>query len=248
MSYNFVDSDLIEINNDLKLQISEIGESKHQIIIIDNFLKNPEDLLSIVESFPLERNSNKQSGFGAGWHCTLPLKLHQIKQTSQYLALNNYNMSIPNEGNPHDSIHLQINLLKGGLRCNYTSMVPHIDDAKLAFSIFLNRDEDCMGGTMFYAHKKSGIDYQIGYLNESFSKSDEYWKIYETYRRTKKHDYEIEYDSRLLDEDDEWEKTFLIESRYNRFIMYPSYLFHSAYVEKEWYQEKYRVSVAGFIK
>lgn len=247
MTYNFVESDLVQINENLNLKISHIGEQNHQIIIIDNFLQNPEYLLEIIKSIPIEKNLNNQSGYGAGWHSTLPLRFSQIKQTAHYLAINNYNMSPPKEGNPHQNIYLQTNILHGGIVCNYTSMLPHVDDAFLGFNLFLNKDDDCKGGTMFYSHVKSGLDSQSSYFDSEFSKSNEYWKIHETYRKAKKYDYEVEYDSKMIDEDPEWEKSFLIEAKYNRFVMYPSSLFHSAYIEKDWYQDEYRVSLAGFI-
>ena len=52
MSYNIVDTDLIEINSYLEIETHEIGN--HKIIVIDNFLKNPEYLLSLMQRHPIE--------------------------------------------------------------------------------------------------------------------------------------------------------------------------------------------------
>ena len=143
-------------------------------------------------------------------------------------------------------MRLQFNIVNGGMPCNYTTIIPHIDPAMVAFSLFLNDDKHNQGGTGFYKHKKSDVDYQVAYFDENFKKTETYWKIHETYRKAKKHDYETILDSRNIQEDD-WELQYIVEAKFNRFIMHPGYIFHSAYVEKEWYQDEKRLSLAGFI-
>jgi hypothetical protein len=36
--------------------------------------------------------------------------------------------------------------------------------------------------------------------------------------------------------------------KYNRIVFHPGYMFHGAYMHKEWFQDKKRVSLAGFLK
>ena len=37
--YNFVNTDLIEISDDLELEIRQIPNTNHKILVIENFLK-----------------------------------------------------------------------------------------------------------------------------------------------------------------------------------------------------------------
>jgi len=236
MNYNIVDTELIKVSEDVKLQVLTVGEeTKHTVIVIDNFLQNPEDLLSIIETHPIEMEWGK-------WGHPTHLKLMFIRKMFNYLASEYY--GVTDIVDLEDKLRLQFNIVNGGMPCNYTTIIPHIDPAMLAFSLFLNKD--CEGGTGFYKHKKSGIDYQVEYFDEGFKKTEKYWQIHETYRKAKKHDYETILDSRNIHEDD-WELQYVVDAQYNRFVMHPSYIFHSAYVEKEWYQEEKRVSLAGFI-
>jgi len=239
MNYNIIDSGDIKVNDNLEITEITLGDDyKHTILIIDNFLENPEDLLSIIEQHPIELEWGK-------WGHPLNLKLPFIKMIFHHLGMKYFGMPEDAVKDPKD-IQLQLNLVNGGMPCNYTTIVPHIDPAMLAFSLYLNKDEDCKGGTAFFQHIPSGIDYQIGYFEEPFRKTEKYWQIHETYRKAHKHNYEIEMDTRQLTDD--WAIEYEVEMKFNRFVMHPSYIFHTAYIEKEWFQEEKRVSLAGFIQ
>jgi len=238
MNYNVVDTSQVEINENLKLQVLTVGEeAKHTIIVIDDFLKNPESLLSIIETHPIEFVPGK-------WGHPTQLKLPLIRKMFDHFAREYY--GITHVDDLEEKMRLQFNIVNGGMPCNYTTIIPHIDPAFVAFSLFLNDDAHNQGGTGFYRHKKSGIDYQVGYFDNDFKKTENYWKIYETYRKAKKHDYETILDSRNIQEED-WELQYVVDAKFNRFVMHPGYIFHSAYIEKEWYQDEKRLSLAGFI-
>lgn len=238
MNYNVVDTGNIIVNDNLDIDIITLGDDvKHTILVIDNFLQNPEDLLSIIEQHPLEMQWGK-------WGHPINLKLPGIKMVFNYLATNYYGMPKDAVKDPKD-IQLQLNIVNGGMPCNYTTIIPHIDPAMLAFTLYLNKEEECKGGTSFFQHVPSGIDYQIGYFDEPFKKTEKYWQIHETYRKAHKNDYELEMDTRELNDD--WAIEHDVEMKFNRFVMHPSYIFHTAYIEKEWFQEEKRVSLAGFI-
>ena len=241
MKYNFVDSSQIELNENLKLQILEVGENKHKVIIIDDLLKNPEDLLSIVESHPFDM-SLELGKWGHETHLRFP----KIKKLFDYLAKSQYGVTHLTDEMFDEKILLQFNVVNGGVQSPNSIITPHIDKAYLAFSIFLTSDEHNKGGTSFYKHKKSGLDYDISYFDEEFKKTESYWQIHETYRKVKKHDFLTVFDPTSIDEE-EWELQFIADAKFNRFIMHPSYMFHTLYVEKEWYQEEKRLSLAGFI-
>lgn len=73
MNYNVIDTSEIRVNNQLDVETITLGDdTKHTILVIDNFLENPEDLLSIIEQHPLEMEWGK-------WGHPINLKLPQIK-------------------------------------------------------------------------------------------------------------------------------------------------------------------------
>lgn len=176
MNYNVIDTSEIRVNNQLDVETITLGDdTKHTILVIDNFLENPEDLLSIIEQHPLEMEWGK-------WGHPINLKLPQIKVAFNYFAINYFGMPSDAVKDPKE-IQLQLNIVNGGMPCNYTTIIPHIDPAMLAFSLYLNKDKDCQGGTAFFQHGPSQIDYQIGYFDEQFKKTEKYWQIHETYRK-----------------------------------------------------------------
>ena len=47
--------------------------------------------------------------------------------------------------------------------------------------------------------------------------------------------------------DDVWEEEHFIPMQFNRLIIYPSYMWHTAVVRDGWYKDIPRVSMSGFI-
>ena len=47
--------------------------------------------------------------------------------------------------------------------------------------------------------------------------------------------------------DDVWEEEHHVKMKFNRMIIYPSYMWHSAIMKKGWYKDKPRVSMSGFV-
>jgi len=241
MSYNLIDTKSIEINKDFNIEIVNIGiNNLHTILIIDDFLKNPYDLLSILQSYPIEIDETHWWG-----HKIDPqLKFPNIRNTLNELAIKYFD--ITHIESVFDEIALQFNLVPGNKQSWNSQMVPHIDKAYVAGSIFLNEDVDCRGGTAFYKHRNSNIDYEISYVNPAFKETAHYWAIGQTYKTIKKNDYIINFNSKEINSK-EWELYFIANAKFNRFIMHPSYIFHAPYIEKDWYLNKERVSLAMFI-
>jgi hypothetical protein len=249
MTFNIIDSDIIKINDDLDVQVSKIGETGHVIVTIDNFLKNPEDLVSIIEKYPIEKNDTSTDnpnsmGYFPGWTTSFGIKVLEIRKTFNYIAKKYYDIN--HIENLMYSTSIQINLLNGGIPLSLKSLHPHTDPSILAFSLYLNKDEDCNGGTAFYKHVKSNIDYDVSMFDEDFKKTENSILIQKTKEKYNKPNLVSILDSRLIDE--EWEKTFMIKMKYNRIVFHPGYMFHGAYMHKEWFQDKKRVSLAGFLK
>lgn len=165
------------------------------IMIVDNFLENP----------MVVRNNAIQEGFK-----DLPF------QGSIYHTVN---VNIPTEvidgiekvyARP---IQMHVAAFRQGKKNSPIHNLVHADNscAKMAAVLYLNKPEDCIGGTAFWTHKKTGwtrmpsmVDLQeAGYTLETFS--EDWHKA------------------------DEWELTSLCEMVFNRIVFYPTDLFHSRY-------------------
>lgn len=239
MNFNFVDTDLIHISDNLELEIHTIPNTNHKILTIDNFLKNPEYLQKIAYQQTFEKNPINKNG-SPGWISTTNLRFNQILTTCIYLCDNYLNVFC------NGNIKYQFNLFEGGMSCKYTSILPHVDSSAFAFQIYLNNPDDCYGGTRFYKHIESGLDHNVEYLDSDFKKTENYWKFKNHYQEVTQNNYNTILDSRQIDSSI-WDLIHEIEMKYNRFIMYPSYVFHSAYIEKDWYQNEKRIGLVGFL-
>lgn len=239
MNFSFIDTDLINIQDNLELQITEIPNTNHKVIVIDNFLKNPEDLREIASKQLFEKTPNNKNSH-PGWVSLSNLKFNQITKTAEYLADVYYNVI-------NRSIVYQFNLFQGGMPCKYTSLLPHVDSSFFAFQIYLNLPTESQGGTNFYKHIDSGLDHNVEYFDSDFKMTEDYWKFMNHYKEVEENNYNTILDSRQIDPQ-YWQPIHHVEMKYNRFVLYPSYVFHTAYIEKEWYQEEKRVGLVGFMK
>jgi hypothetical protein len=222
-----------------------MGESNHTAIIIDNFLKNPEYLKDIIQTHPFDLNYKSNSNT-PGYSSPSNLNYYQIKKTVAYLSKNYFNLNHIDDNYDLKEILVQFNLFKGGSHCKYISISPHVDSSFVAFLIYLNKPEECFGGTSFYRNNEANTDMSAYYFDKNYENSEEYLKLKNYKNKLDSIDHNTVLDSRLIDSED-WEEYFRIDMKYNRFIIYPSYAFHGAYIEKEWFLNDYRVSMAGFV-
>ena len=240
--YNFVDTDLIEINDNLELEIRQIPNTNHKILIIDNFLKNPEYLREIAFKQTFEKTPFHKSN-NPGWVASPNLKFSQILKTAEYLVENYYDIKQKEEF----ISQFQFNLFQGGMPCKYSSILPHTDPAFFAFQIYLNLPEECLGGTNFYKNIECDIDHNVEYFDSDFKRTEKYWKLNNYLNEKEKNNFNTILDSKQIDPN-EWENIYNVEMKYNRFVLYFSCIFHTVYIEKEWYQDPKRIGLVGFLK
>lgn len=239
MNYNFINTSDIEISDNLNMMVYEVGEdTKHKVLVIDNLLKNPEDIVSILKNQYFESE-------GYDFTFETNLKFPNIKKVIHRLAEVYYNIDHVEDSSLNKKIKFELSLIKGGSSCLSTDIIPHIDTSMISFSLFLNLGEN-PGGMGFFKHRKSNIDYDISNFDDSFNQSEPCWHIQETKRRSEKHQFETIFDSRNIDEDD-WELEFVSNAKFNRIVIYPSYMFHSYYIEKDWYTQDGMLNLQGFV-
>ncbi len=93
----------------------------------------------------------------------------------------------------------------------------HVDPAHWTGVICLSRDEDCVGGTEFFTHKRTGTDRAPVYEGDvdqfGYKEPLEVWEDI------------INPETNDLSK---WHRDFTIPLRYNRLILFRSYLWHTA--------------------
>jgi len=140
---------------------------------------------------------------------------------------------------------------------------PHRDDSMLAGVLYLNLPDQCRGGTAFYRHKETGtealipervvsrqgpraqVDEQVVEKMKATGALDAFlrWKQtnegpakgYSTYSSTILGAPGADEGFFITDSAGEWERTQLLEMKFNRLVVYPAFLMHSAYYRPEWF-------------
>ena len=97
---------------------------------------------------------------------------------------------------------------------------PHIDHYSrysYAIMLYLNKPNDCYGGTSIYKSKK--INNILPFNNNQFIGKDNYEKLI------------VNTDNIIKNSNDFWELNYLVKMKYNRLVIYESCLFHSIYLD-----------------
>ena len=147
---------------------------------------------------------------------------------------------------PNDvQVSYQVNAMHSDREVHRISIQPHVDPAMFATVLYLNPEENIQGGTSFFRHNATGLT-NMEKVHTPFKRTEEYWNFKEwIYDFSGKAEDLIDNDTSLID--DVWEEEHHIPMKFNRMIIYPSYMWHSAIVKTGWYKDVPRVSMSGFI-
>ena len=245
MNLNIIDEKTHRVNDELKYDIHRLED--HPIIVIDDVLENPHDFISeVVEKIPMQYNELGKGdpdevfpGYQSNVHLDLAelskLTGHMIKRCTDFQNID------------PDAVKLlyQVNAMYSDRKVPRISIQPHVDPAMFATVLYLNPEEDIQGGTSFFRHNATGLT-NMEKVHMPFKRTEEYWNFKEwIYDFSDKAEDLIDNDTTLID--DVWEEEHHIPMKFNRMIIYPSYMWHSAIVRKGWYKDVPRVSMSGFI-
>ena len=247
MHINYVDPDTIKVNPDAVINNKKIGEKNHSLIVVDDFLMNPDQLITdYVEHVPVTLNRVRDDSIMPGWIGEVDPQLKQVDAACTQLLDMFTDFSIPDHEIDRYRWNYQLNVIHGGGDVIKKSLQPHVDPAMYAWVLYLNKDEDCRGGTAFYKHCMAG-DMNLEHIERSWKRTADYWKFkeweFENIRDTQ-NDY-VEFDSKNMD--DAWEEYHYEPMKFNKLIIYPSYIYHSALMKKDWFVDSPRISISGFI-
>ncbi len=244
---NYVNQDDLKISEDLYYDGYRIGPNEnHPIVVVDNVLANPEGFWkNVVQKQPLERNKPKdQDVVFPGFSSTIGFEMLEFRRMVSHFV----NEYTDFEINDPDNLNIsnQLNVMFSDVQTERISVQPHIDPAMFAYVLYLNAPQDCHGGTSFFNHEHTG-ETNMEHVDKTFRRSEQYWNYKEwlyDFHREKRNDL-VELDTKNIEP--VYEEYHHIDMKFNRLVLYPSYLWHTAIIKPGMYKDFPRVCLAGFI-
>lgn len=252
-------TELLEINLGFEVQSEKIEGLSY--ITIDNFFKNPHDIVEVLKKFP----ANDKSNFYENIKTTeakynRPPGIQQLFPNSylESLSFIVYKLMAEYDYVPYDietsgdyfMLGKQLSQFIYYSNCLYPNMkqfeynyLPHFDQSQFAFNIFLS--EDVEGGTAFYKLKHENKYYST--IGDIMDETDYDLKLglQNKLNAMNAHDENsgvTNYD--YFDDDDLFEKYHLIDYQFNRFCLYKGSFWHSIYYNSSTATNA-RYSIAG---
>lgn len=198
--------DFFSINNNLVCNVEEIYQG-HKIAIVDNFYKNPEKIQQLALTIPPTYNQKTISGVPGGRIDITYFLYHLTDFFNQIINGIYYKDNTYDCSEAMSRATFCVNVVDQTVKLPDT--IPHMDGNQgFAVGIFLNNDSDCHGGTSFYTYKNS-ISPSIYPDNDLLPTN---------------------YPGYIMDNYKDFKKVYLAKMKFNRLIIYPKNLLHTAYI------------------
>jgi hypothetical protein len=230
----FLFEELFEVRPDLKVSLLPI-QNAIPTVVIDDFLKHPEQARDVIGRAPAPNWKHEKGGrnFVDYYDCRLryPIRYpNGMISAAQQVIRQVYKVATrPLDASVDVNWFMQINEKRAD------SAVPHndmTDKVQRSFTciVYLNRREECSGGTAFFRFKKSGSLV----LDEPYLQA-------------------IRDDSRLAETGldywggaaaDWWERVGTVDMVPGRLLIFPSENFHAAYHPQDSFYEFPRLTLA----
>ena len=230
----FLFNELFEVRPDLKLTLEPIQDAI-PTVVIDNFLKKPEQARDIIGQAPAANWKHEHGGrnFVDYYDCRLrfPIRYpNSMISAAQKVIQQVYKVATrPLDASVDVNWFMQIRDKRADFAVPHNDMT---DKARRSFTciLYLNRQDECSGGTAFFRFKKSASLV----LDEPYVRA-------------------IQADSRLAETgldywgggaDDWWERVGVVDMVPGRLLIFPSEYFHAAYHPQNSFYEFPRLTLA----
>ena len=226
MKKYFIDeAETFAISDDLDARVELMGWQETPIVYIDNFYKNPDKVRNLALRCP-GTNNPRVCGNLPGVRVDMNMNLDHMHEIWQQIAENVYGLKM-NEVKTFKEACKPVPFSVNVTQSEFTNIIPHVDyppeyeTRGWAGLIYLNKPKECKGGTGFYTYNGQQVN----------PDQDGIWR--------KEH---------VTDSVGPWELIHLSEMKYNRMIMYPDQILHTAYDKPGWFEgDTYRLVQVFFI-
>jgi hypothetical protein len=239
----------IDFQNLLETNSFDVQQQKYDnltYITIDNFFKNPNDIVDTLKLFPLydktkfyERLSERQevnkliepTGFQQyfpnNYFDSLSYLFYKLLAEHDYVPYDIQNSPDAMEiGSQLQQFVYYSNIFYPGMLATGSGNYPHFDHSKFAFNIFLSQNVG--GGTAFYNLRHKDKTYSS--INELVAEENRDIKIE---IRDKLNDMNNNKSKPFIafDGDEIWEKYHTIDYEFNRLCLYQGHNWHNIYYD-----------------
>jgi hypothetical protein len=211
---------LYAMNPDLQIQIHYVGQEKEKVIIIDNLMTNP----NLMVDYALENAQfhyyQKQGNHYPGIRLPPPRQYFEsLYNTLRPILNEEYEIAVDAERKAECSMSL---LTLKPEELSTMQSLPHFDSSNSRqFALLHYLCADHHGGTAFYRHR------QTGYETVTKERFQHYTACFME---------DIKLNGRpqpgyIVDTNERFEKIDTVNARFNRMVIYRSYLLHSACID-----------------
>ena len=227
---NLFDTSTFEINENIELNVQEIGNSLSRIVTVDNFFKYPERILEftdkMIQNDNIQSDPQKVQGFYPGYQTYF---MHDVSHLFDFVRFHVGSVF----GAGIRGLHTSYQSIDGNKKVYAQCNRPHTDSGLIAGNIFLSETVEKGSGTRFYRNKltkeESTFANNCRYRRERYASTDPDLSL-------------VNFEPII--EDDLFESYFLAEEKFNRLNMYEGALFHAAFIEPNTYTSHLRKSIS----
>ena len=256
-----IDPERLRLNDeaDMRIVTLQLGGGRYPALVVDGFYRDPEHVRQVALGLDyLPPTSGRHPGYLA----MLSLGMAPILEFLYRRFADFYfptAASLLRQAHPWAFFRCEP---RGSRPTRPVSQRPHIDDALLAGVVYLNLPGQCRGGTALYRHRATQVEALIPQkvvvpggtpdeLDASVVAKMKDAGAYDDFARWKQdhpgddqgyHSYASQVlgspgnaDGFITDSTEAWEMTRLFEMRFNRLVIYPGFVLHSAYYRPEWF-------------
>ena len=228
------EEEVFEISKNYSVDIKKLGRKQTTVVVVDDFYKNPMMVRQLALDIPASFNQRIR-GNNPAWRINAFYVLDSMAWVFDQLCRQYY----PNIMSHWSPNMMSESFMRGTFMVNVMQsenlppMSPHMDNPSglnFASTIYLNTENESNGGTSFYEFAGK----------ESIQDNDSY-NYYDKEKTTPITKY-------ITDSIGDWEMTGMVPMKFNRMVLYPQNMLHTAYVKQGmFYDNLYRLNQQFFI-
>lgn len=243
--------DVLALNPNPEVTVEVVGQGKRKVILVDGFYRYPEKVLALAEGLHF---------FGGAMHGNFPGTRAMITLDTSHLVDSMsqlWGSSLKPAQGDYQPVLLSA-IVNRGQQLNNAQRQPHIDPG-ISAMVYLNRQDECRGGTGIYRHELTGLErvpprVTQGVLDfaAQFNFTPDQLQTPEDYQRFQdaiifNPEFAMKENSYINAGNEFWGLLYLIEMKFNRLVIFDGRMPHSQYL-KEGFEDHRRLNQVLYLK